>query len=459
MMLAGGFTKRPAIREDFKGETQLLCSGNLSAREPTVRKTSSVMRDRTIGAWLAPALLLLLSAGCTTAQRYVVRPVIALTSFGISQDSVFSDLARAEGPTEPGTWNFETPHRLRPCCAFGTELGARVGYLPIAGLKIENIVDLHDLGTHQYNNGLVSLQNEPSNAFISSEKNGLIYTCRGAFIDTAHVRDHADWMVYLVGRIRPMVDGGGIIVLPSEGGDRYLYVGSIRPDLIEQLGREEIAIRLAQWATIHLAIWHETATWYGWSSWGMFPETASAFSPEDIYSDLVGVLLASELIREDLADNEAQYNAAMNVAFPEVLRRLGGAPVNVTRAAIFSVDGRWWDSHRLLPDKEVVIRRSFDIGPELAPWKPPMTHNTNSRVVRDYCEDMRMLSLRYPMTIDDEPLQYMVRLEVHPDAKLAARVGSQKVDGIWVSQEEFPQIVKRAHAENRQEFGVDSDHP
>jgi hypothetical protein len=72
---------------------------------------------------------------------------------------------------------------------------------------------------------------------------------------------------------------------------------------------------------------------------------------------------------------------------------------------------------------------------------------------------MRMLPLRYPMTIDDEPLQYMVRLEVHPDRKLAARVGSQKVDGIWVSQEEFPQIVKRAHAENRQEFGVDSDHP
>jgi hypothetical protein len=167
---------RAAERESQKP----LCSGNLSAREPTVRKTSSVMRDRTIGAWLAPALLLLLSAGCTTAQRYVVRPVIALTSFGISQDSVFSDLARAEGPTEPGTWNFETPHRLRPCCAFGTELGARVGYLPIAGLKLENIVDLHDLGTHQYNNGLVSLQNEPSNAFISSEKNGLIYTCRGS---------------------------------------------------------------------------------------------------------------------------------------------------------------------------------------------------------------------------------------------------------------------------------------
>jgi hypothetical protein len=416
-------------------------------------------RDRRIRPWLVPLLLLSLTAGCTTARKYVVRPVIALTSLGTNQDRIFSDLVIADGIPEPNTWNFETPHRLRPCCAFGTELGVRVGYMPIAGLKLENIVDLQDLGKHQYNSGLVSLQNEPSNAFISSERNGLIYTCRGAFIDTAHVRDHADWMVYLVGRIRPMIDGGGIIVLPSEGGDRYLYIGSIRPDLIEQLGHEEIAVRLAQWATIHLAIWHETATWYGWSSWGMFPETASAFSPEDMYSDLVGVLLASELIREDLADNEAQYNAAMNVALPEVMRRLGGTPVNVTRAAIFSVEGRWWDSHRLLPDKEVVMRRSFNIGPELAPWKPPMTRNANSRVVRDYCEDTRLLPLDYPTTIEGEPLRYMVRLEVHPDRKLAERVGSQKVDGIWVSQEEFPKIVKRAHAENRIEFGADADHP
>src|SRR5262245_56466542 len=112
---------------------------------------------RVVGTLLAGALIASVSSGCSTARRYVVRPVIALTSFGTSQDRVFSDLVRGEGDPEPGTWNFETPHRLRPCCAFGTELGVRVGYMPIAGLKLENVVDLHDLGMHQYNSGLVSL--------------------------------------------------------------------------------------------------------------------------------------------------------------------------------------------------------------------------------------------------------------------------------------------------------------
>jgi hypothetical protein len=401
------------------------------------------------------------ASACQSAKQYVARPVIALVQLGNEQDRIFTNLVRAEGDSVPAAWYFDIPHRLRPCCAFGSGLTVRVGYLPITGLRLDNIVEMNDLGRYTYNSGIVSLKNEPSNAFITAEKNGLIYTCRGGFLDTAHVRDYADWMVYLVGRIRGLIDSGGTIVLPNEGGDRYVYVGSLRPELIERVGREELAIRLAQWTSIHLAIWHETATWYGWSSWGIFPETASAFSPEDLYSNLVGIMVATELVREGLADNEVQYNAAMNVAMPEILRRLGGAPREVTLAAIRSVDGRWWDSQRPLPDKEVVLRRSFDIGPEILPWKPPMGRSPDARMVREFCNgDPRPLPLRYQTTIDDEQLQYMVRLEVHPDPHLSqALVVPPKPDGFWVSQEEFPEIVRRAHLENLNEFGADSDRP
>ena len=45
-----------------------------------------------------------------------------------------------------------------------------------------------------------------------------------------------------------------------------------------------------------------------------------------------------------LADNVLQYNASMDVAMPEVLRRLHAAPADVTRAAMRSLDGRWWDT-------------------------------------------------------------------------------------------------------------------
>jgi hypothetical protein len=402
------------------------------------------------------------ASGCATTAKYVVRPVIAMTQIGGSpQDRVFANLVRAaEGTPDQSKWNFETPHRLRPCCAFGTELSVRVGYLPIAGLRLGNLLNVNDLGKHGYNSGLVSLKNEPSSAFVSAEKNGLIYTCRGGFIDTAHVRDYADWMVYLVGRVRKMIDSGGTIVLPSEGGKRFVHVGAISPHIIEEVGREELAIRLAQWAAIHLAIWHETATWYGWSSWGLFPETASAFSPEDLYSNMVGIMIASELIREDLADNDAQYNEAMNVAFPEVLRRLGGAPAEITRSAIRSVDGRWWDSTKPLPDKEVVLRRSFDIGPEIYPWKPPMGRTVDARRVREFCDgDPRPIPLAYETKIEGEPVHYMVRLEVHPENKLAELLAAYKTDGVWVAQEEFPAIVKRARREAREEFGDTADRP
>ena len=53
----------------------------------------------------------------------------------------------------------------------------------------------------------------------------------------------------------------------------------------------------------------------------------------------------------------------------------------------------------------------------------------------------------------------MVRLEVHPDRKLAQELAAFKEDGAWVDQEEFPAIVKRARREARQEFGDDADRP
>lgn len=81
--------------------------------------------------------------------------------------------------------------KLRPCCAFGNNLKIRVGALPIPGFRIGNIMSLEELGSHIYDSGAFTISSSQGVARRdrSRERNGLIYTCRGGFIDTAHVRD------------------------------------------------------------------------------------------------------------------------------------------------------------------------------------------------------------------------------------------------------------------------------
>lgn len=90
--------------------------------------------------------------------------------------------------------------KLRPCCAFGSDIGASIARLfPIPGYHIPNVIGPDEVGRHTFDSGLVSmaLDGRVDPAF-GREHNGLVYTCRGGFIDTAHVRDYADWAIYLV---------------------------------------------------------------------------------------------------------------------------------------------------------------------------------------------------------------------------------------------------------------------
>ena len=65
---------------------------------------------------------------------------------------------------------------------------------------------------------------------------------------------------------------------------------------------------MAQWIGFQLSIWHEIATWFGWSWTKTFPETASSFSPEDLYSNVLGVKLFAALVPRSSARTEYLYN-------------------------------------------------------------------------------------------------------------------------------------------------------
>ena len=82
----------------------------------------------------------------------------------------------------------------------------------------------------------------------------------------------------------------------------------LEPELLRQYTRREIATPLRQWLAWQLSVWHEIATWYGWSHVSAFPEIASAFSPEDFYSNLLGIWLMGALVHERAAISEDSYN-------------------------------------------------------------------------------------------------------------------------------------------------------
>lgn len=118
--------------------------------------------------------------------------------------------------------------------------------------------------------------------------------------------------------------------------------------------RYEIAAWLAGRLAYELAQWHEIAQWIGFQSVPGFSEEISAFSPEDLYSNLLGARLAISVILHGHAGSVDDYNRAMDVALKKVLVKLMAAPRSETESMFRKLDGDWWNSQRRVPDKFLV---------------------------------------------------------------------------------------------------------
>ncbi|MCD1125842.1 DUF4056 domain-containing protein [Jinshanibacter sp. LJY008] len=66
------------------------------------------------------------------------------------------------------------PDGLRPCCAFGYNLGVSVIGIPLPVYQIGNIVEANKLGTHHYSDSL--LDTAANLLSVSDEQVGHIYT-------------------------------------------------------------------------------------------------------------------------------------------------------------------------------------------------------------------------------------------------------------------------------------------
>lgn len=212
-----------------------------------------------------------------------------------------------------------------------------------------NFLDLSTLGDHKYYDGLF-------------EKNGIVYTCRGGHIDIAHLRIAADYTRYLYNRTKQCLlktdrqFSFKLNVEPSRYYIRLTYPKNWKdlPAPQKEQIAEDVALELGQYLTFTMVTWHEVLTFFGYKSMAFLPEFASAFSWEDNYSNLLGIRLAAEAIR----DGSQDYDVAMTALIKAQMEHLGIVSASEAHAAAEAMRGIWFEGNILVTMKV----RNMDIG-------------------------------------------------------------------------------------------------
>lgn len=250
------------------------------------------------------------------------------------------------------------PDRLRPCCSFGYNLSVKLFNIPVPLYRIHNIVQPGKTGHHRYNgNGFSTILDI---MHIGNENNGIIHTLHGGFIDTAHVRDSADMTLYIFSQLWPQFGQNLTLQLSDELAQRQLVFNAFTPPE-SPAERYTLAVWLSASLAFQLAAWHELAQWYGYQSISGFPETISAFSPEDLYSNLLGTRIAASLILNGQAGTKNMYQIAMDNLLTQTLNQLGAQTEQQTEIQFNKLKHIWWNNQCSVPDKFLLLKRNYQI--------------------------------------------------------------------------------------------------
>lgn len=320
------------------------------------------------------------------------------------------------------------PDGLRPCCAFGYNIRAKLLGIPVPFFQLSNVVDPDNTGKHHYNDSWKSTLTTLTG--INSEHNGIIYTRRGGFIDLAHVRDTADNTLWLFSRIWPALGSAATIKMSDELGQRIIRLRQFSPPE-NRLARYNLSVSLAAYLAFQLAAWHEVAQWYGFESVPGYPETVSAFSSEDLYSNLLGARMATDILHSGGGSSLPQYQHSMAQMLPQVLRQLQAVSPEVTRFHFDMIDGTGWNSHCRLPDKFLVRLRNYSVNHQRLPSRPADT--------------VPELWLTLPDHFDHHPLSQFARLEIWRGDHMANLPAPQ----LMYSYDDFVGLAQQAEKNDR----------
>lgn len=214
-----------------------------------------------------------------------------------------------------------------------------------------NFLGIDNLGKHCYDNFLF-------------EENGIVYTCRGGHIDIAHLRIAADYVRYLYNLTRKqLLNDESEFTFKLNVEPSHYFVTLKYPDNWKTLPRKEkeriareLALGLSQYFTYTMTTWHEILTFYGYKCMYFLPEEPSAFSWEDIYSNLLGVRLGAQALQ----NKDYGYNKAMTVLIKKELEKLQIQPAKTAWQAAEKMRGKWFKGVVFID----MIERNMDVGLE-----------------------------------------------------------------------------------------------
>jgi hypothetical protein len=293
------------------------------------------------------------------------------------------------------------PNVIRTCCAFGVELS--IAHIPFA--RRNDITGLDEIGNHVFLGD-------------SDEGNGILYAQQGGFIDVGHLRDYADWTAYLYTTIQACKHDGIdtlTLNLGFEGGAKSLVIA------LSSIGEDVDEYELAGSMAYSLSLWHEIATWYGASYVPFIPERYSSFSPEDIYSNLLGVRLGIEALKSDL-----EFNEAMTQLLNKKLIELGATVTAAqTTLAFEAVEDIWWTREAALPGNQVLLKRYLDRGDYLSPWLLPQSEH----------------QVGYQLKKPEAAMNAYYKLQVRVNNKIPSQVNAIRARGETITQLDFDELM------------------
>jgi len=315
----------------------------------------------------------------------------------------------------------------------------RMGTLPTPppGPRFSNP---NNLGRHSY-------------YFNPFEENGIVYTCRAGHIDITHLRWNADYTRYLIRKTRETLRKKGkgfsfnISLELSRHNVKFSYPE--KWDDLSQREKEkianEIAFEIGRYLAFNATIWHEILTWFGVHFIGFEPEFNSAFSWEDVYSNLLGTKLAVEALK----DTSYKYDEAMTLAIDRELRALGVQPRNTAIRASQSMRGKWFKGYFLVD----TMKKNIDIGLDDGHVTPVL--------VPGICDGTAPELRPVPNTDILSKYGFSMKYEIHPQEWEKARIlkivyPDGKGEKIQVERH-FPIIMDYIRKQAIEEYGYDID--